>query len=238
MPPVIDSLWVYLSATPLLWLTVTLLCYAAAHAIYERANDNPFLNPVALAVAVVVAILLATDTPYGAYFDGAQFVHFLLGPATVALAVPFYGNLRAVRRAALPMAVALVVGSIVAVVSAVAVAALLGADRETLLSIAPKSVTTPIAMGIAEKIGGLPSLTAVMVILTGILGAVLVTPLMNLLRFRRWEARGFAVGIAAHGIGTARAFQINERAGTFAGIAMALNAVITALLVPLLLTLL
>ncbi len=237
MLPQVKAVWVYLSATPLLWLTATLLAYLAAHWLYTRARLNPLLNPVALSVALLIALLLATGTDYRTYFDGAQFVHFLLGPATVALAVPLYQNFKIVRRALLPMAAALLAGSLTAVISAVGIAYALGASRETLASLAPKSVTTPIAMGIAEGIGGLPSLTAVLVILTGIIGAMTVTPLLNLLDIKDWRARGFAVGIAAHGIGTARAFQVNELAGTFAGIAMALNGAATALLVPLLLAL-
>ena len=171
--PAVGDIWVYLSASPLLWLTATLLAYAGAHALFLRANANPLVNPVAIAVALLVALLEVSGTPYERYFDGAQFVHFLLGPATVALAVPLYRNIRIVRRAIVPMALALVAGAATAVVSAVAVASLFGASRETLLSIAPKSVTTPIAMGIAQKIGGLPSLTAVFVILTGITGAMI-----------------------------------------------------------------
>ncbi|MCG8689724.1 MAG: LrgB family protein [Minwuiales bacterium] len=234
----VGDVWVYLSATPLLWLTATLLAYLAAHWLYEKAGRNPLLNPVALAVALLIAVLLATDTDYQTYFDGAQFVHFLLGPATVALAVPLYSNFAQVRRAVLPMFAALLAGSVTAVVSAVGVAIALGASVETVRSLAPKSVTTPIAMGIAEQIGGLPSLTAAMVIITGILGAMTATPLLNLMRIKDWPARGFAVGVAAHGIGTARAFHVNELAGTFAGLGMGLNALATAILVPLLLALL
>jgi predicted murein hydrolase (TIGR00659 family) len=232
--PAIGDIWVYLSASPLLWLTATLLAYAAGHFLFTRAGANPLVNSVAVAVLILVVVLSISGTPYQRYFDGAQFVHFLLGPATVALAVPLYRNIRIVRRALVPMVLALVAGAATAVISAVGVASLLGASRETLLSIAPKSVTTPIAMGIAEQIGGLPSLTAVFVILTGITGAMIGTPLLNLMRLRDWRARGFAVGVAAHGIGTARAFQVNELAGTFAGIAMGLNGVATAILVPLL----
>lgn len=228
----LQQVWVYLQATPLLWLTATMLAYVGAFALYERARRNPLLNPVALAVAALILLLLATGTDYRTYFDGAQFVHFLLGPATVALAVPLHQNFALVRRAALPMAAALLAGSATAIASAVGVAWALGGSRETLLSLAPKSVTTPIAMGIAEQLGGIPSLTAVLVILTGILGAVLVTPLLNLLGVRDWRARGFATGVAAHGIGTARAFQVNELAGTFAGIALGLNGLATALLAP------
>jgi predicted murein hydrolase (TIGR00659 family) len=234
--PAIGDIWVYLSASPLLWLTATLLAYAAGHYLFIRSGANPLVNSVAVAVLILVAVLSISGTPYERYFDGAQFVHFLLGPATVALAVPLYRNIRIVRRALVPMVLALVAGAATAVISAVGVASLLGASRETLLSIAPKSVTTPIAMGIAQQIGGLPSLTAVFVILTGITGAMIGTPLLNLMRLRDWRARGYAMGVAAHGIGTARAFQVNELAGTFAGIAMGLNGIATAILVPLLFT--
>lgn len=228
-----EDIWVYLSRTPLLWLTVTLLAYGVGHAAFTRSGQNPAVNPVAIAAALIAALLLLSGTDYETYFDGAQFVHFLLGPATVALAVPLYANLGRIGRALIPMLAALIAGAVTAVAVALGVAAALGADTQTLLSLAPKSVTTPIAMGIAERIGGLPSLAAGLVIATGIIGAVAVTPLMNALRIRDWRARGFAVGIAAHGIGTARAFQVDPVAGTFAGIAMALNGLLTALLVPL-----
>lgn len=230
----ISEIWVYLSATPLLGLTVTLVAYQAAYWLYAKLDLNPLANPVAVAVALLVAILWWTGTPYDVYFDGAKFVHFLLGPATVALAVPLYANLDKLKRNLLPLAGALLAGSLAAVVSAVGVAAALGASRETLLSLAPKSVTTPIAMGIAEKLGGLPSLTAVLVVTTGILGAVLARGLLNLLRIEDHAVRGFAVGVAAHGIGTARAFQVSESMGAFAGLAMGLNGLVTAFLFPVL----
>ncbi|MGE0737301.1 MAG: LrgB family protein [Alphaproteobacteria bacterium] len=233
----LDDFWVYLSATPLLWLTATCLAYYLSFRLYRKAGQNPLLNPVALSVILLIAVLLATGTTYDAYFDGAQFVHFLLGPATVALAVPVLQNFARVKAALLPMAAALLAGSVTAIVSAVGIAYLLGATPETLRSLAPKSVTTPIAMGIAGQIGGIPALTAVMVIATGIVGAIVATPILNLLGIKDWPARGFAVGVAAHGIGTARAFQVNELAGTFAGLAMALNGLATAILVPLLLRL-
>jgi predicted murein hydrolase (TIGR00659 family) len=234
MTPPIESIWVYLSATPLLGLTLTLLAYLAAYRLYERSGFNPLANPVLIAVLLLVALLAATRTPYKTYFEGAQFVHFLLGPATVALAVPLYEQRAQLRRLALPLAAGLVAGVLTAVLSAVAIAWLLGASRETLLSLAPKSVTTPIAMGIAEKIGGLPSLTAVLVILTGMTGAVIARPVLNLLRIRTPATRGFALGVASHGIGTARAFQVSEEAGAFAGLAMGLTALLTALVAPLL----
>lgn len=229
--------WVYLSATPLLGLTVTLLAYQAAYWLYAKANMNPLANPVAISVAMLVALLWFTDTAYPVYFEGAQFVHFLLGPATVALAVPLYANLDTLKKNLLPLGGALLAGSMSAAVSAVGIGWLLGASRETLLSMAPKSVTTPIAMGIAEKLGGLPSLTAVLVVATGVIGAVLARGTLNLLRIEDHAVRGFAVGVAAHGIGTARAFQVSETMGAFAGLAMGLNGLATAFLFPLLLKL-
>ncbi|EDM70264.1 LrgB-like protein [Roseobacter sp. AzwK-3b] len=226
------EIWSYLREGPLLWLTATLVAYLLGDAAYRASGQNPVVNPVLVAMLVLAGVLWATATPYATYFEGAQFVHFMLGPATVALAGPLYANLHHVRRALLPMAGALIVGSVTAVASALWIASALGIEGATLASIAPKSTTAPVAIGIAEQLGGLPTLTAALVILTGIIGAVVVTPLMNALRITDWRARGFAVGTAAHGIGTARAFQVNETAGAFAGIGMGLNALLTALIAP------
>ncbi len=238
MTPRLNELWVYLAASPLLGLTVTLVAYQGAYWIFRRSGMHPLANPVLLAVSLLVALLLATGTPYRTYFDGAQFVHFLLGPATVALAVPLYTQFRRVRAMALPIAVGLAAGSLTAILSAVAVGRLLGASTPSVLSLAPKSVTTPIAMGVAERIGGIPSLTAVLVIATGILGAVAGRSLFNALGVKDPAIRGFAIGVASHGIGTARAFQTSEQAGAFAALAMGLNGLLTALLVPALMPLL
>ena len=231
------SLWVYLSRTPLLWLSVTLLAYGMTDAFSKKLNRHPLANPVLLAILIIAGLLRITGTPYRTYFEGAQFIHFLLGPATVALAFPLYEHRETVKRALLPMMAALIAGSITAFVSAVWIASLLGIPRRMLLSLAPKSVTAGVAMGITEQLGGDPALTAVLVILTGIMGAILATPLLNALGIKDWRARGLAVGLAAHGIGTARAFQVHPIAGTFAGIAMGLNALLTAILVPLAATL-
>ena len=228
------NLWVYLSGQPLLWLTVTLAAYVAADAVSAGLRRHPLANPVLMAVTLVSVLLLVTGTAYPAYFAGAQFVHFLLGPATVALAVPLVRHLPQVRRVVVPMLAALVVGSLAAIVSAVLLAQAFGLGRGAILALAPKSSTAAIAMGIAEKTGGDPALTAVLVILTGISGAIVVTPLMNALRLKNYAARGFAAGLASHGIGTARAFQVDPVAGTFAGIALGLNGLLTALLVPVL----
>jgi predicted murein hydrolase (TIGR00659 family) len=232
------SLWVYLSQSPLLWLTVTLLVYAAADAVSLATHRHPLANPVLHSIWIVGLFLLVTGTSYATYFAGAQFVHFLLGPATVALAIPLYENRKLVVAAILPMLLALVVGSIVAIVSVVVLAEAAGLPRTVILSLAPKSVTAGVAMGIAESLGADPSLTAISTVLTGIMGAIVVTPLMNRAGITDFRARGFAAGLAAHGIGTARAFQVDAVAGVFSGIAMSLNALVTSLLVPLAITLL
>ena len=229
--PILD-IWVYLAASPLLGLTITLLAYVLAMALHRRCRMHPLTNPVLVAAALLVTLLLLTDTPYPTYFAGAQFVHFLLGPATVALAIPLYAQLGKVRAMRWPVLLGLSAGSVCAVASAMGIARALGASVPTQLSLAPKSVTTPIAMGVAERIGGIASLTAVLVIVTGIVGAVVAPALFRWLRIKDHAVQGFALGVVAHGIGTARAFAISEQAGAFAALAMGLNGAITALLLP------
>ncbi len=228
-------LWVYLQTTPLFWLTATLVAFLIADSLAKAAHRHPLVNHVAIAIALLGGLLKLTGTDYQTYFNGAQFVHFLLGPATVALGVPIYTNIALVRRNFWPMLAALLVGAIVAIVSALIVAKALGAPRTVLVSLAPKSITAGVAMAVSETMGGAPPLTAVLVIATGILGAIVVTPLMNLLGVSDYAARGFAVGLASHGIGTARAFAVDPVAGVFAGLAMGLNAVVTPALIPALL---
>lgn len=227
------EIWTYLASEPLLWLTLTLAAYGTGDAAFKASGRRPLINPVLIAVALLAVTLRLTGTSYATYFEGAQFVHFMLGPATVALAVPLFANLRHIKAAALPMLGALFVGSLTAIFSSVLIARAFGVGPDVLLALMPKSATAPVALGVSEAIGGSPSLTAVLVITTGITGAIVATPLLNLLRIKDWRARGFAVGVASHGIGTARAFQVNETAGAFAGIGMGLNALLTALLVPL-----
>lgn len=232
MEPLLGEIWVYLAATPLLGLTATLLAYQLAYAIYRRSGMHPIANPVLISVLILAPLLAATGTPYETYFEGAQFVHFLLGPATVALAVPLFEQMPKLRRAWFALTVGLLVGVVVAMVSALAIAWLLGASPATIASLAPKSVTTPVAMGISEKIGGIPSLTAVVVVLTGIVAATLGRFVFEALGVGSHAVRGFAIGLAGHGQGVARAFIVSDEAGAFAGLAMGLTALATALIAP------
>lgn len=227
-------LWVYLETTPLLGLTATLVAWQVAVLATRRWRDSALGNPVPVAILLLAAGLLATGTPYAAYFQGAQYVHFLLGPATVALAVPMYANLGRIRAAAPALVPALLAGSVTAAVSAMAIARLLGARPEIVLSLAPKSVTTPIAMGVSQAIGGNASLTAIFVILTGLVAALLLEPAMRLAGVRDGRAVGLAAGTAGHGIATARALQLGETEGAFAGLAIGLNGVVTSVLLPVL----
>lgn len=229
------EIWGYLAEGPLLWLTATVAAFLAGDALFRCSGRRPWVNPVLIAVVLLALVLWLTATPYADYFAGAQFIHFLLGPATVALALPLWDNLHHIRRAALPLVAALLAGSVTAVVTALAIATALGVDGGVLAALAPKSATAPVAIGVAEAVGGSPTLAAVLVILTGITGAIIATPLFDALGFRDWRARGFALGVAAHGIGTARAFQVHPVAGAWAGLGMGLNAVLTALLAPLVL---
>ncbi|MBQ0804777.1 MULTISPECIES: LrgB family protein [unclassified Sulfitobacter] len=230
----LQETWVYLNASPLFHLTLTLVAFQAANWLFEKGGRNPLLNPVLVAVILVVSVLYFTKTDYGTYFQGAQFVHFLLGPATVSLAIPLYRQWGRVSGSVLAIGISLLTGSVVAIVTAVGTAWLLGGSEILLASIAPKSATAPVAMAISQELGGVPSLTAVLVIVSGILGAMFGPILLNLIGVTDWSARGLAIGTASHGIGTARALQVNETAGAFSGLAMGLNAVATALLVPIL----
>lgn len=224
----------YLRASPLVWLGVTLIAYWVAYAIYRRSGMNPIANPVLISVTLVIGILLITQTPYQTYFDGAQLVHFLVGPATVALAIPLYSHLDRLKPMCAALTITLLVGSLTAIGSAVVIGWFFGASAETLLSLAPKSTTMPIAMGITEKLGGLPSLTALTVTLTGISGSIMARGLLDLVRTDDMAVRGFAVGLTAHAIGTGYAIQVSEVAGAFAALGMSLNGVATTLLLPLL----
>ncbi|MFN9106800.1 MAG: LrgB family protein [Betaproteobacteria bacterium] len=226
------ELWTHLTRTPLLGVLVTIAAYLLAQRIHATFDRKAWANPVAIAIVLLAVLLAVTRTPYEAYFEGARLIHVLLGPATVALAVPLFEQRRRLRRLAVPLALALVAGVVAAIISAVGIGWLLGGTRSTLLSLASKSVTAPVAMSIAQSIGAVPALTVVLAIGTGITGALLALPVLRWLRIDCHATSGFALGLAAHGIGTARAYQINEEKGAFAGLAMCLTAIAYALVAP------
>lgn len=231
MPP-IHEIWVYLSGSPLLALIVTLAAWQAGTVLYERSGRHPLVNPVAIAVLAVAATIVAIDMPYATYFEGAQFVHFLLGTATVSLAVPIHRGLRTIRGRALPLLAAVAGGGAVSVAVAVGGARLAGLDAALSDGLWAKSVTAPIAMGVAERIGAAPTLTAVYAVITGVIGAALGRFVLDAVGCRAWWQRGAAIGIAAHGIGTSRAFSVHPQAGAWASLAMGLHGVLGAVAIP------
>lgn len=241
MPKFVE-LWVYLSATPLFGLTATLVVYVLAQAAYARLDQAPWANPVLWTVVVLTGGLLFAGVPYPTYFAGAQFIHFLLGPAVVALAWPLWQRRSELRQRWGRLLVAAMLGGFTASGSAILLAWALGLPLDVMLSLVPKSVTAPVAMGIAEKIGGIPALAAVFAVLTGLVGALAGKYLFDALRVpitqEGWAARGYALGTAAHGIGAARALQVNADAGAYAALALGLQVVLASLLMPFLVPLL
>ena len=229
----LSTLWVYLSASPIMSIMVTLAAFLVATRINRLASGSAFLHPVIVAIALIVAFLTLIDMNYQQYFEGAQFIHFLLGPATVALAVPLYDHLERVKQMFWPLIIACISGIITAALSTIAIVSGMGGSRETVLSLTPKSVTSPIAMGIAEKIGGYPSLTAGLVLVTGAIGCVLGPLMFKALKINDHSVQGFTMGLAAHGFGTAQSFTVSSVAGAFAGLAMGLTGMLSAFILPL-----
>ncbi len=233
----LTNIWVYLSASPLMGLTVTIIAYLSGMRLHVWSKSNALVNPVALAILLIIGYLFISNTSFDVYFEGAQFVHFLLGPATIAFAIPLYQQIEKLKRIWIPVTISVVIGVATGALTSVGLAWVLGASHETLMSLAPKSMTTPIAMGVSEQLGGLPSLTAVLVISTGIVGAVMGSKLFEVMKIEDDSVKGVAMGLNAHGIGTARAFQVSPEMGAFSGLGMALMAFTGPILIPWLLSL-
>lgn len=226
------SLGAFLENSPLAGVALTLAAFHLASRLQRRAGGAPVLNPVLVAGGLIALLLPATGLSEAAYRRGGDVVLFLLGPATVALAVPLVDRLREVRRNLVPALAAVAAGGIVSAATAVLVAWLLGASRGSLLSMAPKTVTTPIAVGVSEAIGGDASRTVLFVIVTGVFGAMVGVEFLRRLGFRDSRTVGLALGTACHGVGTSRAVGLGPAAAAFAGLGMGLCGLLTALLLP------
>ena len=224
--------WVYLQTEPLFWLTLTIGAYLLGDFLYKKSNINPLVNPVAISILIISTILIMFGIEYRRYFDGAQFIHFLLGPATVSLAIPIYNQIALIKKEAVSVVISLLLGSVFAIFITFYVASFFGLEEKIIYSMLPRSVTAPIAMGISDLIGGIPSLTAIITIGTGIIGASLSTFVLDFMKVKDMTARGFAIGLASHGIGTARAMSRNKKAGIFAALALALSGVATSIIIP------
>lgn len=224
-------MWAELTSTPLFGVGLTVFVYFVAQSLYRRSR-NLLLNPVAVSIAFIILFLLLTKTPYDNYLMGGRMILFLLGPSVVALALPLYRQRKEINRNRWPILIGVFCGAVVSIVTACGLAWLLGGTEKVVISMAPKSVTTPIAIGIVEKIGGISELTAVIVVLTGCIGAICGPEFCRLIGLKSSTAVGLAVGTASHGIGTARMLEVNHLAGAVAGLAIGLNGLVTALLLP------
>jgi len=225
-------MWIDLVRTPLFGVGLTLLVFFLAQRLYQKSGSILF-NPVAVAIAAIIALLQVSGISYQDYSRGGDLLLFLLGPSVVALGLPLYQRRREILARKLPILAGVTVGALTSIVTASGLAWLLGGSREVIWSFAPKSVTTPIAIGIAEKVGGLPPLTAAIVVITGCVGAICGPEFCRLIGLRHQAAIGLAVGTSAHGIGTARMLEVDRLGGAVAGLAIGLNGLITAFLVPL-----
>ncbi len=219
-----------------LWVAVTVAAYLASRRLYAR-TELALFNPALLSIAAIVALLLLTRTPYAQYERGGRLLAFWLGPAVVALGVPLALQLERVRRNALTIALALLAGAVTGIVVAVVIAAMLGASPLVVRSLAPRSATTPIAIAITARLGGIPALSAVVSIASGAIGGSVGVALLRLAGVRSRLATGLALGAAAHGLGTARAAAEGDVEGASAGMAMGVVGVLTALFAPLTLAL-
>jgi len=222
----------FISGNPILGVLLTAVVYYLAQLLYKKCHATPVLHPVMVSIAVIIVLLLLFGVSYETYFNGAQLIHFFLGPATVALAWPLHQHAQSIKKLWFPVLVSVACGVLVGATSAMYLAQWLGASELTQLSLAPKSVTTPVALAVVEIIGGLPALTAGFVIITGVIGAMFGALVFKLLGIEDQRVKGIAMGVSAHGVGTARAWQINPVMGTFSGLAMTVAALMIAFILP------
>jgi predicted murein hydrolase (TIGR00659 family) len=229
-------MWAELVASPLFGISLTMGIYLLAQIVYRRVG-RVWANPVLVSIIAIILILKLAGISYRNYSRGGDLLLFMLGPSVVALAVPLYQRRSEIWQRRRPILIGILAGSLASILSACGLAWLLGGSREVIVSLAPKSVTTPIAISIVDKIGGVAPLTAALVVLTGCLGAVCGPEFCRWLGIQSSVATGLAVGTAAHGIGTARMFEVDRLAGAVAGLAIGLNGLMTTFLLPLLMVL-
>ena len=227
-----ESLINYIQTTPLTWLILTISSFKLGIILYNKSNKNIFLQPIIVAYLIILTIVSFTNTPFKEYFKSVEIIHFFLGPATVALALPLYKNLEYIKSLFFPIFITLFFGSIFTTSISVCILWFLDSNSLTILSMTTKSITAPIAIISSEQIGAIPSLAVGFVIITGIIGAVFGTTVFKIMRIKNDTSQGFALGLISHGIGTAKAVEISQRAAAFSALAMGLNGIFTAILLP------
>lgn len=239
MNDLINKIWVFSADFPKFSILFTILVFALSFELSRRVRFMRHIHPAIMTIAAIIVLLKVTGTPYKSYFEGAQFIHLLLGPATVVLAVPLFDNLDRIRTMLMPLLSSCIFGVVMAIVFTMVTARVTGSPSAVSISLAPKSVTTPIAMQIAEKLHGLPSLTAAMVLVTGVVGCLTAPLVFRVLGIHDHTVKGFTLGMTAHGFGTAHSFAtISALAGAFSGLAMGIAGLATAAIAPLVVPLL
>ncbi len=234
----VDALINYVMNTPLTWIIITMSAYKVGILIYEKTGKHALLQPIVIAYVIMLPILIIAQIPYKQYFESVSILHFFLGPATVALALPLYKNLKLIHAYLLPIFITLVAGGIFTILSALGILWLLGASKITMLSMTTKSVTAPITLITAHDIGANAALAIGFVVITGLFGALFGTFIFKLLRIKHDAAKGFALGLISHAVGTARAFEISENAAAFSALAMGLVGMFIAVFLPIVIGLL
>ncbi len=222
---------------PIVLLALTLFFYFCAQILQKRTKIM-LLNPILITVTLLILLMRCCGIDYSSYKAGGDFIAFWLKPAVVALGVPLYLQLESIKKQLIPILLSQLVGCVVGVTSVVLIAKWMGATPEVILSMAPKSVTTPIAMEVSSTIGGIQSLTAAVVVVVGLLGGVFGFSLMRLLHIDRHDSQGLAIGAASHAVGTSAAMDVSAHHGAYASLGLTLNGILTALLTPLLIQLL
>ena len=231
-----DALISYIHSTPLTWLIATLVAFKFGIIVYEKFNKHTLLQPIIIAYVILLSLIMYTNTSFEEYFKSVEIIHFFLGPATVALALPLYKNLKYIKSLFLPIVLTLFIAGVFSIVIAVLLLWIFGADLPTMLSMTTKSITAPIAIITSQQIGGIPSLAVGFVLITGIIGALFGTIVFKLINIKHDTSKGFALGLVSHGIGTARAIEISEKAAAFSALAMGLSGIFTAIFLPMIIT--
>lgn len=218
--------------SPLFTITLTAGSFLLGQKVYQACKRFPLFHPIVISVLAVTAFLEATGTSYADYRSSTYVLNLLLGTATVALAVPLYQQLHLIRSHARALSITLIAGALFAPIVAIGLAWLVGGSEEILLSLAAKSVTTPISIAVTEGLGGIPAIAAGTVICVGIIGAVVGPPILDHLKITNPAVRGFTLGLTAHAVGTARAFESGTVTGAFSSLGLALTGAITAIGAP------
>lgn len=229
----IEALVEYISTTPLIWLILTIGSYKLGIIIYEKFNKHTLLQPIITAYVILMSSLFITGVSYEEYFKGVEIINFFLGPATVALALPLFNNLKYIKSLFFPIFITLIIAGVFSILIAVALLWVFGAELTTILSMTTKSITAPIAIITSEQIGAIPSLAIGFVVAAGIIGALFGTIVFKIFKIKHDTSKGFALGVISHGIGTARAIEISEKAAAFSALAMGLSGIFTAVFLPL-----